>query len=175
MLLVRSLSTPSRSFTASLRSTILLTFTKKSRASACASAHDCMCKYSRLEENAIRSLPSLSGSITASLRSTNSPMFTKKSRKHANYLFSRSCLLFADNAIIVIGPHLLACTRTSARVHTSVSTYEHACVEGAFCTRMQCPRPHESLSCYSHEFVKLPMSSTVRQHDSLLFHHILIT
>ncbi len=78
----------------------------------CASIRDSTGKMQK-----VRSLFSLSGSFTASLHSTNSPVFIKKSSKHTNCLLSRSCLLFADVAII--GPCLLACTRTSARQCTS--------------------------------------------------------
>ena len=158
MQLVRSLSTPSCSFASSLCSTNLLTFTKKSHASACAKCSRSCVRVLETQrgKHRVRSLSNLSSSFTASLRS-NLPLFIKKSSKHTNCLLSRSCLLFADVAII--GPFLLTCTHTSTREHTSAST--SACIEGSFCTHMRYPGPRKLLPCYSCVFVKLPVSSTV--------------
>ena len=46
-------------------------------------------------------------------------------------------------------------------MHMYECEYEHACIEGVFCTRVRYPRPCELLSCYSHSFDKLPVSGTV--------------
>ena len=55
MQLVRSLPTPSCSFTASLRSTNLLILTKKSRASVHASTCDHMCEHLKLYRENVES------------------------------------------------------------------------------------------------------------------------